>query len=166
MINLKKILITTDLSEHSLAAFEYGFSLGLLYASRMHVLYVVDNVPPLFTLYGLEGDTKLHAARAEEASAGKLDRFIATHIGTERKVVPVVRCGEPQAEIIRFAEEEKIDLVVMATHGWTGLKHMLMGSTAERVVRHSTVPVLTVKPLPMREEVVRTEDVERQLHIR
>ena len=166
MINLKKILVTTDLSEHSLAAFEHGFSLGLLYASRVYVLYVVDNAPPLFTLYGLEGDVQLHAARVEEAGARKLDQFITNHIGAEKKVVPVVRSGMPEYEIMRFAEEEGIDLIVMATHGWTGLRHILMGSVAEKVVRRSTVPVLTVKPKPMRDEIVRKEDVEKELHLR
>jgi universal stress protein A len=129
MINLRKILVTTDLSEHSLAAFEHAFSFGLLYASKVYVLYVVDNAPPLFTLYGLEGDTQLHAARVEEAGIKKLDQFILTHIGTERKVHPIVRNGVSEHEIMRFAEEEGVDLIVMATHGWTGVKHMLMGKS-------------------------------------
>lgn len=166
MINLRKILVTTDLSEHSLSAFEHAFSLGLLYASKMYVLYVVDNAPPLFTLYGIEGDIQLHVSRVEEASTKKLDQFILQHIGTEKKVAPAVRSGIAEHEIMRFAEEEGIDLVVMATHGWTGLKHILMGSVAEKVVRRSTVPVLTVKPKPMRDEIVRQEDVETELHLR
>ena len=139
---------------------------GLLYASKIYVLYVVDNAPPLFTLYGLEGDIQLHAARVEEAGGKKLDQFITNHVGMERKVFPVVRSGIAEIEIIRFAEEEGIDLIVMATHGWTGLKHIFMGSVAEKVVRRSSIPVLTVKPKPMQDEVVRTEDVESELHIR
>lgn len=166
MINLRKILVTTDLSEHSLAAFEHAFSLGLLYASKVYVLYVVDTAPPLYTLYGLGEDVQLHAARVEEASIKKLDQFIIGHIGTERKTVPVVRSGTAEHEILRFAEEEGVDLIVMATHGWTGVKHILMGSVAEKVVRRSTVPVLTVKPKPMRNEIVRHEDVEMELHLR
>lgn len=166
MINLKKILVITDLSDHSLAAFEYAFSLGLLYASRMYVLYVVENAPPLFTLYGLEGNVQLHASRVEQASMGKLDQFIATHIGSERKVIPAVRSGIAEQEIMRFAGEEAVDLIVMATHGWTGVKHILMGSVAEKVVRRSTVPVLTVKPKPVRAEMVRHEDIEKELHLR
>ena len=166
VINLRRILVTTDLSEHSLAAFEHAFSLGLLYASKVYVLYVVDTAPPLYTLYGLDGDVQLHAARLEEESIKKLDRFITSHIGTERKTVPVVRSGTAEHEIMRFAEEVGVDLIVMATHGWTGVKHLLMGSVAEKVVRRSTVPVLTVKPKPMRSEIVRHEDVEMELHLR
>lgn len=166
MINLKKILVTTDLSEHSLAAFEHAFSFGLLYASKVYVLHVVDDAPPLFALYGLAGDTQLHAARVEEAGMKKLDHFIVTQLGTERKVVPAVRSGVPDREIMAFAEEEGMDLIVMATHGWTGLKHMFMGSVAEKVVRHSSIPVLTVKPAPMQEVIVKKEEVEAELHLR
>ena len=54
----------------------------------------------------------------------------------------------------------------MATHGRTGVKHVLMGSVAEKVVRLSAVPVLTVKPLPIRESLLREEDVENELHLR
>jgi len=78
----------------------------------------------------------------------------------------VVRSGVAEKEILRFAEEERIDLVVMATHGWTGLRHMLMGSVAEKVVRYSPIPVLTVKPKPAREEIVRRDDVELELHLK
>jgi nucleotide-binding universal stress UspA family protein len=166
MINLRRILVTTDLSEHSLAAFEYGFSLGLLYASRLHVLYVVETGSPLLTLYGFQDDAHPQAAQAEETGALKLDQFITKYIGTDKKVVPVVRSGIPESEIIRFAAEERIDLIVMATHGWTGVRHILMGSIAEKVVRRSTVPVLTVKPEPMRESILRSEDVEKELHLR
>jgi nucleotide-binding universal stress UspA family protein len=69
-------------------------------------------------------------------------------------------------EIRKFAEEEGVDLVVIATHGRTGLKHIVMGSVAERTVRHSSIPVLTVKPHPLRETILKNEDVERDLHLR
>lgn len=166
MINLRRILVTTDLSEHSLAAFEHAFSFGLLYASKVYVMYVVDIATPLFTLFGLEGDTQIHTALAEEAGNNKLDQFILTHIGTEKKVHPVVRGGVPEQEILSFSRDEGIDLIVMATHGWTGLKHILMGSVAEKVVRHSLIPVLTVKPAPMQDLIVRKEEVEAELHLK
>ncbi len=165
MINLRKILITTDLSGHSAAAFEYALSLGLLYASRMYVLYVTENASPLFARLAPESDAPREAARIEEAALMKLVDFITTHVGKDRKVIPVVRSGNAEQEILRFAQEEGIDLIVMATHGWTGLQHLLLGSVAERVVRRSSIPVLTVKPRPARDELVRAEDVAAQLHV-
>lgn len=160
MINLKKILVTTDLSEHSGAAFEHALSLGLLYASRIYVLYIVENSVPWFLRAGLD-----HAVHVEDVAMQSLMDFIHRHVGADRKVIPVVRVGRAEDEILRLAEEEGMDLVVMATHGWTGLRHMLLGSVAERVVRRSTVPVLTVKPEPMQEEWIRSGDVASQLHL-
>ena len=166
MVYLRKILITTDLSEHSVAAFEHAFSLGLLYASKMFVLHVVDDAQSLFRLPRHEEDTRLQTARAKGEGIERLNRFVVSHIGTERKVYPVVRSGVPESEILTFAEEENVDLIVMATHGWTGVKHIVLGSVAEKVVRYSSVPVLTVKPKPMLEPVVRREDVESELHLK
>lgn len=166
MIHLKKILIPTDLSEHSLAGFEHALSFGLLYGSKVYVLYVASTAPPMMTLHGVEGDVELQSTRPEETGVKKLNQFIADHIGADRKVISVVRSGVAEEEIIRFAEEENVDLIVLATHGWTGMKHILVGSVAEKLVRHSTIPVLTVKPKPMRDVIVRNEDVEKELHLR
>lgn len=164
MINLRKILVTTDLSDHSAAAFEYAFSLGLLYAARMYVLYVAENASPLFGRFAPDIAAPPEAGNVEEAAMTRLAAFIAAHGGTDRKVMAVVRIGNAEQEILRYAQEEGIDLIVMATHGWTGLQHLLLGSVAERVVRRSPVPVLTVKPRPTRDELVRAEDVATQLH--
>lgn len=164
MVNLRKILITTDLSNHSAAALEYAFSLGLLYASRMYLLYVAENASPLFGRFAHDRDPRPEAAKVEEAAMRKLEDFIIAHGGRERKVIPVVRSGNAEQEILRFAEEERVDLIVMATHGWTGLQHLFLGSVAERVVRRSSIPVLTVKPKPTQDELVRADDLAAQLH--
>jgi len=86
-------------------------------------------------------------------------------VGADIPLVPVVKTGSPAAVIKRFAEEEGMDLIVMATHGRTGLRYILMGSVAERVVRISSVPVLTVKPQPLREAILKREDIETELHL-
>jgi nucleotide-binding universal stress UspA family protein len=165
MVNLRKILVTTDLSEHSVAALEYAFSFGLLYASKMYVLYVAESAS-LFPLYGSESDKHPHAGHVEEVAGEKLDQFILSHIGAERKVTPVIRVGVPSEEIVTFSEEEGVDLIVMATHGRTGLRHIVLGSVAEKIVRRSHIPVLTIKPKKMREDIVRAEDVELELHLK
>lgn len=163
MVDIRRILITTDLSEHSLAAFDHAFSFAMLYAAKVYVLYVVN--PPT-SLTSLASETEEHRTRLKEEGARKLDEFILAHLGTERKVIPVVRYGVAEKEIIRFVAEERINLVVMATHGWTGLMHILLGSVAEKVVRYSAVPVMTVKPKPAREELVRRDDIELELHLK
>jgi glycine betaine transporter len=150
VVYLKKILVTTDLSQYSLEALEYAQSFGLLYASRIFLLHVDE-----------------HGHHRSEAQAvAALAEFVARNVEPDLKLTQVVRSGHPAVEIRRFSQEENVDLIVMATHGRTGVKHAVMGSVAEKVVRLSTVPVLTVKPLPVRESILRDEDIENELHLR
>jgi nucleotide-binding universal stress UspA family protein len=150
VVYLKKILVTTDLSQYSLEALEYAQSFGLLYASRIFLLHV---------------DEHSHSG-SEHQGIASLAEFVARNVDPDMKLIQVVRTGHPASEIRRFSQEENVDLIVMATHGRTGVKHALMGSVAEKVVRLSTVPVLTVKPLPVRESILRDEDIESDLHLR
>jgi universal stress protein A len=165
MITLKKILVTTDLSNHSRAAFEHAFSLGLLYGANISLVHVANDAPPLAALYGMHGGDQLLHEQIEIAALSKLEEFVAKNIGSEKRVKLVVRTGDPATEIVNVAAEEHADLIVMATHGWTGFKHLVLGSVAETVVRRSTVPVLTVKPPNTDEPVLRNRDVESELHL-
>jgi nucleotide-binding universal stress UspA family protein len=149
MIYLKKILVTTDLSPLSLAALEYAVSFGLLYSSQLFLMYVVDD----------------HHAHADDATAA-LETFVRKNVSPDIDVTPVIRTGHASEEIRKFADAEGMDLIVMATHGRTGVRHVVMGSIAEKVVRCSHVPVLTVKPRPVREHLIRNEDIEKELHLR
>jgi nucleotide-binding universal stress UspA family protein len=159
MIFLKKILVTTDLSPFSLAALDYAVSFGMLYSSKVYLLHVHE---------GKEGHQGRDAGgeHSDHDTRAPLDEFVRMHVPSQTRLVAVVRLGNPAEEIKRFAHEEGIDLIVMASHGRTGLRHMVMGSVAERVVRLCSVPVLTVKPHPFREIMIQNEDVERDLHLR
>jgi nucleotide-binding universal stress UspA family protein len=158
MVFLKKILVTTDLSDFSLAAMDYATSFGMLYTSRLYLLYVIDGREGH---HGKEG----HAKNKEEARKC-LEEFALANVPTDTRITLVVKKGAAAEEIHRFAEEEGIDLIVIATHGRTGLRHMLLGSVAERIVRISGIPVLTVKPHPFRESILQEGDVEKELHLR
>jgi nucleotide-binding universal stress UspA family protein len=166
LVYLRKILITTDLSDFSLAAMEYATTFGLLYSSTLFLLHVLDYTPP--KLLGRDRDAELRAHRlaAEDEAMKELRDFIAKKIGPDVGLVPVIRTGSPAHIIRHFAEEEGVDLIVMATHGRTGVRHILMGSVAEKVVRTSSVPVMTVKPQPVREIMLHDEDIENELHLR
>ena len=159
MIYLQKILVPTDLSEFSLAAMEHATSLGLLYGSRIYLLHVIEKHP-----HGGVSEHTDPAARSDQAEQ-ELGEFVRRNIKPEVKLVKAVRVGAPADEIRSFAEEEGVDLIVMATHGRTGLRHIVMGSVAEKVVRHSAIPVLTVKPPPLRERIIQDEDIENELHL-
>lgn len=154
MIFLKKILVTTDLSEFSLAAFEHASTASLLYNARIFILYVCDR------------DGRGQADRSEEEARKALAEFVRRSIASELDLTMVVRRGVPAEEIVRFANEEGIDLIVIATHGRTGLRHIVMGSVAEKIVRMSAVPVLSIKPVEVRDLILKNEDIEKELHLR
>ena len=161
---IKSILVPTDFSDLSLAAMEYAKSFSIIFNTRIYMIHVVDNVPTLaFHTVDINSETALKNA-IDKASID-LNEFMNTKFPQEHNIVLVVRRGEVYSEIIKFGQEEKIDLIVMATHGRTGLAHVFLGSVAEKVVRHSAVPVLTVKPQAMQEFFLNTKDIEEQLRL-
>jgi nucleotide-binding universal stress UspA family protein len=164
MVYLQKILVTTDLSEFSLAAMDHASTFGLLYASDLSILYVAEPAAHRGSKV-TQGTDGTHQQALEEATR-HLARFVEQNANPDTNLRQIVRLGNPAVEICKYVAEEHVDLVVMATHGRTGLKHVLMGSVAEKVVRMSTAPVLTVKPRVVREYLIAAEDVEHDLHIR
>lgn len=166
MVIVRKILVPTDMSEQSLAAIEYASTFGLLYGAKLYLLHVTDYYVPLVpAAHGLSEDAgSLHEAM-EGDKAAELNTFLEKNVNPFLGFKPVVRSGAPAEEIAGFAEEEGIDLIVMTTHGWKGLRHVLTGSVAEKVIRISDVPVLTVKSRQVKEEMISNQDVELQLHI-
>jgi len=183
MVFLRKILVTTDLSEFSLAAFEYASTASIFFNAEIFLLYVYEGSPvrPVMTT-GRDshaeaegaGHTKLHGDReprghahfTEEEALKALREFVKDSVTSGLNVNTVVRCGTPAEEIIRYAEHEGVDLIVIATHGRTGLRHIMMGSVAEKIVRHSNIPVLSVKPGAFRDRILKDEDIESELHLR
>lgn len=164
MKTIKKVLIPTDFSAFSLAALDYVKAQPELDEATVFIIHVVND-PVLVAPYpnvDLNAETVLRdsSTRAED----ELHRFILKNFAETRLVVGVVRRGDAAREITKFADEEHCDLVVIATHGRTGLAHMLMGSVAEKVVRGAHVPVLSVKP----EEVVdlmKEHEVPAEVHV-
>ena len=139
MLPLHTILHPTDFSDRSEYAFRLACSLARDYSARLVVLHVVS--PPV-VIYG-EGvvPPEPEAFRAEAQE--KLNRLEAPApgVGMERRLTE----GDPVAEILRLAQESGADLIVLGTHGRTGLGRLLMGSVAEQVVRGAPCSVLVVK---------------------
>jgi nucleotide-binding universal stress UspA family protein len=143
MLPLHTVLHPTDFSERSEYAFRLACSLARDYGARLVVLHVAT--PPL-ALYG-EGvilpEPEAHLAEARK----RLDQLEAPGPGVrlERRLAE----GDPAAEVLRLAREVGADLIVMGTHGRTGLSRLLAGSVAEQVMRRAACPVLTVRaPFP------------------
>lgn len=144
-INLRKILAPVDFSNHSGKALAYVQAVARQFGAEVLLVHVVeptvipDNfgiVPPAYEEVG---------AALIKAAKERLTR-LTSELGLDTgKVRWEVRTGRAAWEIVRAAEEAGVDLIVITTHGYTGLKHVLMGSTAELIVRHATCPVLTVR---------------------
>jgi len=149
---VSKILVTTDFSEYSGEALDFGISIAEKYEAEIHLLHVVD--------------TAGKSNADEEQNARKIMKtFVNEHIDESVWVLQAVRSGRPHDEIVRYAQMNGINLIVIATHGRTGISHAIMGSIAEKVVRHSPVPVLTVHPSTVIERLVSESDVLSDLHI-
>ncbi len=145
MANIRKILVPYDFSDTAKSALEMACDLSRRYEAEL-VLFHAYQVPGMafpegFIAAGPEMVNEL-VDRVEKslAEARKEAEGMGAH-----KVSTATAQGVPFAEIVRFAREGDFDLVVMGTHGRTGLRHALLGSVAEKVVRKSPVPVLTVR---------------------
>src|SRR3989338_3572939 len=132
MTEFGKILFPTDFSESAENASRYALSLAKKYGSKVYVIHVIE--PFTYTTeFGLDFSAQL---KEMEASARRLLDDVAASIKkTNLDVESVLITGEPFVEIIKYARKEHVDLIVMATHGRSGIEHMLMGSVAEKVVR-------------------------------
>jgi nucleotide-binding universal stress UspA family protein len=139
MLGIHTILYPTDFSDHSAYAFRLACALARDYGARLVVLHVAE--PPV--VVGGEGVMVLPCAIDLEALRERLDqlRLKDPKVVVEHQLIE----GEAASEILRVAAESKCDLIVMGTHGRTGLRRLLMGSVAEKVVRKAACPVLTVK---------------------
>ncbi len=116
-----------------------------MYNAHLHVLHVVKDHPMVSLDSDHSGAKNIHNSNRPDPEE-EVRKFVEKILPYQAKVIEAVRYGQPYKEIVNYACSEDIDLIVIASHGRTGLSHMMMGSVAERVVRFSPVPVLTIKP--------------------
>jgi len=135
---LRRILVTTDFSEPSKTAFPYAAALAHRFEAALILLYVV----PL-ELGHLK--TMLPVEQLTEEARRRLPEFRATELDPHLHVETHVLSGRPAHEICGLAEAQGTDLIVLSTHGYTGLKHFFLGSVAENVIRHAPCPVLVAR---------------------
>jgi universal stress protein A len=147
MLSIKRILFATDFSPPSQHAMDYACELASQFNSDLHVLHVLQDPIPFYGEPGMMiavADDYLIKQRAGAQRA--LDEIPPKEHSVGNRTVRTLRLGSPFVEIVRYAKEAAIDLIVIGTHGRTGLKHVLLGSVAENVVRKAPCPVLTVRP--------------------
>jgi nucleotide-binding universal stress UspA family protein len=145
-MRLARILIPTDFSDTADAALEYAFVLAERFGASVHLLHVIEDP---FVTGGLSAEAYIaegppvRAAMLSDAQSLLSQRAAPRHPGVA--VDGEVLFGHGAKSIAEYAEQRDVDLIVMGTHGRTGVAHLLLGSVAERVVRIAPCPVLTVR---------------------
>lgn len=146
MLEIKRILAPTDFSHHAEAALKYACGLAERLGSTLHLLHVLPDVVPV-------GPDPMLAptlppeyyTETENQSLEALSKAIDPCWGHAPAIETAVRWGGAVEGIVAYANDLAVDLIVIATHGRTGLSHVLLGSVAERIVRESPCPVLTIR---------------------
>lgn len=145
MNDFKTILFATDFSESSDHAFNYAFSMAKCFNSRLLILHIINELVDLRGFYVPHISIDKLEEEMDESARKMMGIFIKSHTAGYDNVEPIVVPGIPYDEILKVADKESVDLIVLGTHGRTGLDHVLFGSTAEKVVRKSQVPVMTIR---------------------
>ena len=145
ILHLKKILVPIDFSDPSKKAFQYALRLAEQFDSEIVLLHVMELRPPIAAIhlgYDARRSSKDQLSIAKKKLTALLARARDAGVGT---VSSTIRSGVATHEIAEAARDLDADLIVIATHGYTGFKHFYMGSTTERVIRHAPCPVLVVR---------------------
>jgi len=146
---IQNILVSVDLSESSAAVLRYGQMLAAAFHCRLQVLYVTES--PHLTPGAVElWDFSLPelVQKLERAAEEQVASFLADCEQPDLDIEQVFRVGKPAVEIALYAKETAADLLVVGTHGRSGLTHALLGSVAEKVIRNAPCPVITVRSAP------------------
>ncbi|MEX2015953.1 MAG: universal stress protein, partial [Candidatus Hydrogenedentales bacterium] len=150
MLQFKTIVVPTDFSDQSQVALNYAIALARQFGSAIHCVHVIDQR----FLEGGGGDAIYVSAGHIEETMRSIREHARKRLSQQTQKVEAyqlkaeshVREGRPVEQIQEIAKELKADLMVVATHGRSGLDHMLLGSTTEKLLRKASVPVLTVRP--------------------
>lgn len=145
MIQLKKILVPTDFSRFSEYALEYGCELAAKFGAELHLVYVVTDALLMYTAAQTMAGAEQVIQQEKTYALQQLDYLPGEAWQKQLTVHRGVEIGVPLTEILNYSKSQNIDLIVMGTHGRTGLSHVFLGSVAEKVVRKASCPVLTVR---------------------
>lgn len=141
---IKNILVPIDFSDYSKNALKYAVDFAKTFSAKLYLIYVVEPMiyPADFSMGQIaipSNDFDIQNRADEEL------KKLAKEFGNNLEVETLIKTGKPFVEINETAREKNIDLIIIATHGHTGVEHLLFGSTAEKVVRKAPCPVLSLR---------------------
>ncbi len=153
ILRLQRILLPTDFSGCANFALPYAAAIARAAKATIVCVHVVEPVVPAVGYTGLAEPMPIAdiSGQLEDSAERQLPKLAECEECVGLDVEEIIVHGDPAAEIVRVAQEQEVDLIVISSHGRTGLGRMIFGSTAEAVVRHANCPVLVVKP-PHQEE--------------
>jgi nucleotide-binding universal stress UspA family protein len=135
------LLVPTDGSEAAIDAAEHAYSLGERYDATVHVLAVVERSESA-SIVG-QGDEKLDTL--QENGTESTQRIVSEAVSRDVEAVGAVEVGNPDKAILEYAEDYDVDMIVIGTHGRSGVGRFLMGSVTERVIRGGDIPTLAIQ---------------------
>ena len=142
----KRVLFCTDFSENADYAFEFAFGIAKRDNGLLYILHVIPYNPnQTYVENGIDGETlvKIQRGIEEDLVNNYKERYIKKIEG-EIEFETVTKSGREDNEILKFAKKENVDIIVLGTHGRTGIDHVFFGSVAEKVLRHSPFPVFII----------------------
>ncbi len=141
---MKKVLVAIDFSTGSLQALAQALQIAEKFKARLLLLHVVHDPAEAPGFYAAKKAGKKVLRNMEQTAQQMMDEFVAAHLCKYKSFDTAVVPGLPAEQIVRLGKKEKADLIVMGTHGRSGLKRLILGSVADRVIRTASCPVLTV----------------------
>jgi nucleotide-binding universal stress UspA family protein len=156
MKGFKNILFPIDFSECSKNVFPYALDTAQTFAARLYLLFVARDISYLTTIDVSRNLLRNTVAEVAKAGEDHMVLFSDKNLGNFTNYETKVVIGNPAEEILRFANEQGIDLIIMGTHGRKGLERTLMGSVADHVIKNAAVPVLTINPFRPKVKYVKT----------
>jgi universal stress protein A len=146
---IKRILVPTDFSDHAGSALKYGREFAETFGAELLILHVVE---PIYyatpaDMYVTSPNLSMLLDEQRKIATRQLARISAVLKKAGQRHRTLLKTGTPAQVIADTAQDTRADLIIMSTHGRTGLAHILVGSVAEKVVRHASVPVLTLRRL-------------------
>ena len=162
MMQIKNILVPIDYSTSSYNVFELGHCLAKHNSANLHLIHVIDSVyynEKQQEFFDIKFANKTRIENAKEEL--RKFKFEVPHADVE--IIEVLVEGIPHKEILSYAKQNDIDMIVIASHGWTNLPHMVMGNISDKIMKQSDVPVICIKsnlPVIKRREMKRHDFAE------
>jgi len=141
---MKKMLVAIDFSAGSAQALRYALKFAIQFDSHLLLLHILHDPAEAPGFYSSEEAGKKVFRSMESAASRMMEEFVGKHLKEWKKFDARIIPGLPAEEIVRMAEKEKVDMIVMGTRGHSGLKRLMLGSVTDRVIRACTCPVLAV----------------------